>query len=522
MRLPYVGYTGNQKLSAITRFGGYCNSLIMAENEFSDMQNVSDRFYPAVGSRAPRGSVQQTISDCNALYWKNGLFYVSGTEAYYKGEKVGTVTNTRKQVAGMGAYIVIMPDKVAFNTATEEWLPMEKTYTSSGTVKYEPLTLNSVFTKITATGIQKFFSRLDGVTISGSANAAYNKTTVINEIGTNYIVVAGALHKGFTQNTSITVRRTVPDMDFICESNNRIFGCSSKNHEIYGSKLGDPLNWNCFEGIATDSYAASVGSDGDFTGCIGHMGYCLFFKEQTIHKLFGNKPSNFQMNDYSLEGARKGCSDSLEIVNETLYYVGRNAVYAYDGSIPSSISAGFGELRLQDAVSSQQDSKLYVSASDGKRRRLYVYNPITRIWNIEDEERFQAAAYGEGKLYYVNGKKELRTITGGSEERLPWFLESGDLIEQSINHKFISKLLFNFWLSRGSTVNIYIRWDDETTWEYKGTVSTEWNRTYPFPIIPRRCSKFRYRLEGVGQFKLLGLGRYNEEGSDTLNGILKH
>lgn len=34
-------------------------------------------------------------------------------------------------------------------------------------------------------------------------------------------------------------------------------------------------NWNCFEGIATDSYAASVGSDGDFTGCIGHMGYRL-------------------------------------------------------------------------------------------------------------------------------------------------------------------------------------------------------------------------------------------------------
>ena len=60
MRLPYVGYTGNQKLRAINRFGGYCNSLIMAENEFSDMQNVSDRFYPAVGSRAPRGAVQQT------------------------------------------------------------------------------------------------------------------------------------------------------------------------------------------------------------------------------------------------------------------------------------------------------------------------------------------------------------------------------------------------------------------------------------------------------------------------------
>lgn len=522
MRLPYVGYTGNQKLRTINQFGGYCHNLIMADNEFSDMKNISDRFYPAIASRAPRGAVMETIENCNALYWKNGLFYVSGTNAYYKGVKVGTVSDTKKQLAGIGAYIVIMPDKLVLNTSNNEWMSMEKTFTSVGTVKFEPLTLKSVFTKITATGIQNFFHRLDGVTISGSTNAAYNKTTIINEIGTNYIVVSGVLDKEFTQTSAITVKRTAPDMDFICESNNRIWGCSSKNHEIYGSKLGDPLNWNCFEGISTDSYAASVGSDGDFTGCIGHMGYCLFFKEQSIHKLFGNKPSNFQINDHPLEGVRKGCAESLEIVNETLYYVGRTGIYAYDGSTPNSISGKLGELRLMDAVSCQQDSKLYVSASDGQKKRIYVYNPETRIWDIEDEEEFCFASYGEGRLYYVSAKGDLRTVSGDAEEIISWYLESGDIIEQSMNHKFISKLLFNFWLSRGSIVNIYIRWDDDKMWEHKGTVSTEWNRTYPFPIIPRRCSKFRFRLEGTGQFKLLGIGRYSEEGSEVLNGIVKH
>ena len=27
---------------------------------------------------------------------------------------------------------------------------------------------------------------------------------------------------------------------------------------IFSSKLGDPLNWNCFDGLATDSYAVET------------------------------------------------------------------------------------------------------------------------------------------------------------------------------------------------------------------------------------------------------------------------
>ena len=67
-------------------------------------------------------------------------------------------------------------------------------------------------------------------------------------------------------------------MDFICENENRLWGC--KEDTIYSSKLGDPFNWNVFDGLSTDSYAVNVRIDGDFTACCSYLGYPVFFKEE--------------------------------------------------------------------------------------------------------------------------------------------------------------------------------------------------------------------------------------------------
>ena len=554
MRLPYLGYTQNQRLKAIGDFAGLNKNLICNENEFSDMSNISDRFYPAIGSREPRGSVEQTISNLHGMIHKNGLFYVSGTKAYYNGSEVGTLTNTDKQMVGMGAYIVIWPDKKVFNTADRTWKNIEKNFSRTGNVTLKPFSKDSAFTCIYCPGIKSAFNDYDSITISGFTGdyADINGSHVIQASGTDgtlgeFIVITYAMTlpvdqaataadiavaqregrsprtiyaTSVTQNITLTAKRSAPDMDFICESNNRIWGCSSDKHEIYGSKLGDPTNWQSFEGISTDSYAATVGSDGDFTACIGHMGYVLFFKEHTIHKLFGSKPSNFQLNTNGMSGVRAGCEKSLQIINETLYYVGRDGVYSYDGSTPYLISKAFGQMRLQNAVAGQQDNKLYLSATNGEKYRVYVYDPQTTFWTVESDEQFKYTVF-DGNLLYADSSGNLRHIKGGTEV-FQWYLESGDIREQTLNNKYISKLLFNFWLASDTVVNVYIKWDDEPIWEHKGQISSDINNTYTLPIIPRRCNKFRYRIEGRGEFKLIALGRYLEDASEVTHGIIKH
>jgi len=554
MRLPFISYTQNQRLKAIGDFAGLNKNLICNENEFSDMANISDRFYPAIGSREPRGSVTRTVERLNGLIYKDGLFWVSGTNAYYKGAAVGRVTDTKKQLVGMGAYIVIWPDKIVFNTSTKEWKGIEKNFSYKGYVTLKPFSKDSAFTCIYCPGIKSAFNDYDAVTISGITGdySDMNGSHVIQASGTDktlgeFITITYAMtmpvdqaataadakaaqQEGRTaktiyatsvrQNITLGAKRSAPDMDFICEQNNRVWGCSSDKHEIYGSKLGDPTNWQSFEGISTDSYAVTVGSDGDFTACIGHMGYVLFFKEHTIHKLFGSKPSNFQLNTNGMNGVREGCEKSLQIINETLYYVGRDGVYSYDGSTPYLISKAFGQMRLQDAVAGKQDNRLYLSATDGEKYRVYVYDPQTTFWMVESDEQFKYTVY-DGNLMYADPSGNLRYIKGGKED-VEWYLESGDIREQTLTNKYISKLMFNFWLANGASLDVYIRWDDEPIWEHKGQVSSNVNNTYTLPIIPIRCNKFRYRIVGKGEFKLIALGRYMEEASEVLHGIIKH
>ena len=67
----------------------------------------------------------------------------------------------------------------------------------------------------------------------------------------------------------ISVKKTMPPLDFAVEHGNRVWGCRfGKNekgefvNEIYASALGDPTVWDRFNGISTDSYAVSLGCPG--------------------------------------------------------------------------------------------------------------------------------------------------------------------------------------------------------------------------------------------------------------------
>lgn len=543
MSLPYLNFQPNKSLKTIGSFGGLNERAVADENEFADMKNVSDRFYPTIATRKPRGVVQETLAAPHGLIWKNGLFYVEGLSAYYNGELIQglTLTDGDKQLVGMGAYVVIFPDKVAFNTSTKTFSTLESTLNQSASATFAPLSTDSAFTKITMTGIHNYFKVYDAVTISGCTNADYNATKIITELGTDYIVVTGALSASFTQASGLTFKRSVPDFDYVCEYNNRLWGCSSANHEIYASKLGDPFNWNCFEGISTDSYVMTVGSDGDFTGCIAHMGYVIFFKEQYIHVMYGDKPSNYSLNTKQLPGVREGCHRTLQIINETLYYVGRNGVYAYNGAVPTSISdkltkeftteisaasAVVGEAVSGQAVvgesttsvefvAGKQDDIYYLSCYRDGKPELLTYDTKYQLWHHQDDLRFKFTAYGEGILYYIDADNQLSTITGDRDELIEWYLESGDITEGLIDQKYISKIRFNFEMEHRSEANIFIKYDDEPLWERKGTIKSINNQTFVFPIIPKRCNKFRYRIEGFGQFKLFGLAREVEGGSEV-------
>ena len=82
----------------------------------------------------------------------------------------------------------------------------------------------------------------------------------------------------YSSEEPLQCERRVPDLDYLTECDNRVWGCSGSENVIYACKLGDPTNWFSYRNTAADSYAVTVGSDGDFTGAAACMGYVLFFQ----------------------------------------------------------------------------------------------------------------------------------------------------------------------------------------------------------------------------------------------------
>ena len=209
----------------------------------------------------------------------------------------------------------------------------------------------------------------DAVTISGSSDN--DLTFVIDDIKDGVIFAESNI---FTtaEGESFTIERRVPDLDYICESDNRIWGCSNADNTIYASALGDPTNFFDYSGESTDSYAVAVGSPERFTACCRYGGGVLFFKENKIHKILGSYPAEYTLYSYDVEGVQEGCHKSLQIINELLYYKGIHGVFTYNGT-PRLISANFGDVVLWNAVAGNDGDTYYISMDGVRRSYLLAY-----------------------------------------------------------------------------------------------------------------------------------------------------
>jgi hypothetical protein len=407
------------------------------------------------------------------------------------------------------------------------------------------VTITTTYVRIGGHGIAKGLNAGDTVVISGVIDSDKNLTTLngsFNIISCNhdntdqskdFIVITGIIGEAKTQelgDTLITINRNMPNMDFIVEANNRLWGCKygvidnadgtkSVVNEIYACKLGDFKNWYCYQGIASDSYAVTVGSDGKFTGAITYLGYPIFFKENCAHKIYGNYPSNYQVQTTVLRGVQEGCHKSLVIVNETLYYKARSGIVAYTGSLPTEISSALGDVPYKNAVAGHLGNKYYVSMEDNDGfHHMFVYDTKKGLWHKEDEVRVFDFCNCRGDLYFVNyNEDQIHTIngTGTLDTRLiEWEAETGYLGTDTPDKKYISRLDIRMQLAVGSNVTFYAEYDSSGDWEYLFSMVGKNLQSFSVPVRPKRCDHLRLKIVGEGDAKIFSICKTIEWGSN--------
>lgn len=403
------------------------------------------------------------------------------------------------------------------------------------------MTVSTTYIKIEAEGNKNIFDGFevqDAIFIKGSSVESLNGVNTIVEKGKNstsaYVVVAGILRESKEQDSKVSFERKIPNLDFVCVSNNRVWGCfcgeteEGMLNEIYACKLGDPRNWYSYQGTAQDSYALSLGDDGEFTGAYTYQGYPLFFKENNIYKIYGTYPAAYQLTTYDCRGAQKGSSRAIAIVDEYLVYKSTNDVCVFDGNYPVSLSDKLGKRFFSDCAAGSYMSKYYISMKDEKGiHSIYVYDFKTNVWMRDEEMQIiefvstkSGELYGRTKVGIVsfgnnNENLGLQTVNG-AKETVEWFVETGTYGFETPDKKKITDIRIRAAVYFGARMKLEVYYDDSSKWnEYwidKGGVNSDGKiRSFNIPIIPVNCDTMKMRLSGIGKVEIYSISKKVED-----------
>lgn len=402
----------------------------------------------------------------------------------------------------------------------------------------------TVYAGIFAPGIGEGFSEYDTVTLSGlglqgtdndrlkEQAESLNGDHIIYQVSADSIVIAaGALDQAYTPDKAemVTVERQAPLLDYVCEAQNRIWGCrygkdihGEQVNEIYCCALGDFKNWYRYMGVSTDSYAVSVGSDGPFTGCATMNNSPVFYKENCLHRVTGTMPSNYQVVTTACRGIQEGSWRSPQVVNEVTIYKSKNGVMLYDGTVPVSIGDALGPESYYAATAGTLNGKYYISMQDKAGDwSLFVYDSSRGLWHREDGLHvIQFATLGE-ELYMMtqeaDGSTRLLTELGTEGERegpVAWDATFGVFGYEVEPQKYLGRINLRVWMEQGAWMELLIQYDSSGEWESLGRVRGKETGTFNMPVIPQRCDHCQLRLKGVGAVRVYSVGRVMEYGSD--------
>ena len=548
----------------VDAFGGLNRSPRTGEGEFAQMENLSSDFYPVLAPCPPRE--QLDITGVASLGAGQRVFYTQGTELVLGDRRIdlGLSPDGNKILVKMGAYVVVFPDKKYASTLENgDCGSLEARFEAANAVltpctlegadripdyiqSAEPLSpengtlwldtaaspavlkewsaasnlwaaVETAYVRIEAPGIGVPFRQYDGVTLSGAE--ALDGANVIWQAGSDFAVVSGVL-EGQKHMRGLVLSRTVPEMDYVIECGNRLWGCRAGTdrlgnpvNEIYASKLGDFRNWNCFMGLSTDSYAVTVGTQGPFTGAITYLGNPLFFKEDCLYKIYGSYPAAFHVQSTACRGVAQGGGESLAIVGETLFYKSPMGVCAYDGSLPAEVGRNLGFDPLEGGVGAGFGGKYFLSLQEHTGTdALYVYDKLLGQWHRETGFGARQMVSHAGKLYGLDKNGGLWLLRGGkSRARVKWMARTGRISGWDGKRMVLKSLELQLLLANRARMDISVRYDDRGAWERIGTLTGS-DRRFLLPIRPKPCSHLELLLEGEGDIRLLSLTRVLRQG----------
>ena len=556
MNLPSMIYSTSKVKTNQTAFGGLNHSESASDGDLYDMRNLASDSHPFLAPRSRRYQVCERTDISNLVTVGNVLYFMQGSTLCRSAtaretangnsldwmavvEELVTVSGLVSDIIVMGKRLVLTPAMQVYDTETGELRSVGASYSggisvTDGKLYGETASKNRL--TISSTWESMGFRVGDGVNISivnSSSTEVFSGSAVIRAIDGTSADFNEDSFAGLSGGYGGTITRDAPPISYLLVCDNRLFGCGGNT--VWASALGDPFNWYVYDGISTDAWSVETEDSGEFTGCCEFLGYPYFFKADAIYKLYGTSAMEYQLSKTNAFGVKEGASGSLAAVGSTLFYLSPAGVCAYSGGYPTVILppeqlGGYPNSTSQAAATgSKYYLKLWLTAEAGANGLtddigLFVYDVQRGLWHKEDgtvtpyvESGWpgtrQRNLYGIAKngiwlmgtpAFTMSESEQGAQIIGHREDSVQSFAEFGYAFHDTTNQKQLFKVTVRLQVEEGARIKISASYDD-SPYRIVFETKSQSRQTLSIPIRPKKCDRYRLKIEGIGDYKIYAI-----------------
>ncbi len=584
MRTPALSKVDSAYLT-IDSFGGINRTPSADPRDLYDGQNLILSDFPAVRSRK-KANVERFVHPrpTAMLFADEKLIYTAGKSLFIDGSAIFTeLTPGDKSLVLFGSKVCVFPDGYYVDLysldtggeAVRGYLSNEREMSDSGAVcvpatedsfgrttvspvepydpdtqwwydtsktpgelKYRPdfasdwTVFEPTHMSVLSSGIGSGFRKRDGVTISSSVGEL-NTSAIVSDVTEDGLLLSFRTDRAYTLvygSDFLSVSRPVPKIDRAVSYKNRLCGArygtdgnGGTYNEIVLSSLGDPFNWNVFDGGISDSYRASVSSFGPFTGVAVQSGYLLFFKEDRVYRLMGDRPSNFTLNEHLTEGVGRDFPHTLVSDGDALYYMNSRGIFRFGGNTATLISTPLGYEAYTDGEAGVFRGRVFFSVRGDFGEKTYSYSPAKRFFEPYSNSYFALYAPAYDFIYALmlrDGNVVLEKLEYGEDgNEVPgWGLVTQEFGKETFGHFYASEVTLRIKLSPLSDIRFYAEYDgsgeDVLIGRANGNSS---GAVYLTSALPR-YDKVRFRIYGYGEMELYSLSFRTERTKGRVRG----
>lgn len=522
-------------------FKGLNRKEYVQDGEMSDMLNLTSDRYPLLCPRKLRGEYALPEGAVKPLsivtrYGKIAMIAEKSDSsiAFFFGDDEVTalsgLLSEETYMVPINTKICFFPEQIYLTVPPTGEIPDSPEWGHLGADKSlsnVAVTVGADYAVIPVTGNP--FKEDDAISIVGTATAGghsytVNISTTVMVAETNSISIASEsfielIGEGVQSATltKATIKREVPeDLAHVLEWNNRLWGVSDKDNTVYACKLGDPTNWTYYQGTSLDSYYAQQGTDEVWTGSAAYSAHLIFFKQNSMCKIYGTSPSSYQVVNAKVFGCEEGSSKSIVVLNDVVFYKSTLGIMAYEGGTPYSIGEKLNT-KFKNVVSGTDGIKYYASVEleDGSHE-VFVLDVEKALWHKEDNKTFRDTCTLDGRMYFIDADDDKVYVTNPetpTESRLmKWSAVFGPFDEYVEDRKIYSRLSLRFLAKPKAIVKVFIKMD-QGEWETVGEYAYTETGGETIPIVPRRCDRYSIRIDGMGECEIKSLTRRVRRGT---------